>query len=115
VDLRVLAGHLDLGLAQPSYDVVEPARGEDAVAGDHLGVAGPRVLGQVADLAGGQHPSGGGQRLAGQDLGEGRLARAVAPHQADLVARGHPEVDAVHQQSRPGTHFELLGGDHRGR
>ncbi len=44
VDLRVLVGHVDLGLAEPAYDLVEAARREDPVAGDHLGVADPRVL-----------------------------------------------------------------------
>ena len=84
----VLVGHLDLGRAQAAYDVVEAARGQDPVAGEHLGVAGARVLRQVADLAGGEHGAGGGLRLAGEDLGEGRLAGAVAPDEADLVACG---------------------------
>ena len=48
-DRRVVAAHLGLGLAQAAYDVVEAARGQDPVAGEHLGVAGARVLRQVAD------------------------------------------------------------------
>ena len=51
-DLGVGAAHLDLGLAQAAYDVVEAARGQDPVAGQDLGVAGARVLREVADLAG---------------------------------------------------------------
>ena len=49
---------------------------------------------RCAGPAGGSRPSpvrvhrpGGGQRLAGEDLGEGGLAGAVAADQADLVAR----------------------------
>ena len=113
-DLRVVAAHLGLGRPQPPYDVVEPACGEDPVARDHLGVTGARVLRQVADVAGAQHLPGRGEGLPGQDLREGRLAGAVAPHQADLVPLGDPEVDVGHQQSRPGTDLELLGGDHEG-
>ena len=54
----------------------------------------------------------GGQRLTGQDLGEGRLAGAVAADQADLVAGGDPEGDVGHQQARAGADLELVGGDH---
>ena len=114
-DRRVVAAHLDLGLAQPAYDVVEAARGQDPVAGEQLGVAGARVLRQVADLAGALHGAGGGQRLAGEDLGEGGLAGAVAADQPDLVARADAEADVLHQQPRPGADLELVGGDHRGR
>ncbi len=114
-DRRVGAAHLDLGLAQASYDVVESARGEDPVEGDHLGVAGARVLGQVADLAGRQHLARGGQAFPGEDAGEGRLAGPVAADQTDLVAGGDPEGHVRHQQPRPGPDFEVLGGDHQGR
>ena len=51
-DGRVVAAHLLLGRAQPAYDGVEAARGQDPLAHRHLGVAGARVLRQVADGAG---------------------------------------------------------------
>ena len=68
--------------------------------------------GQVADLAGRLHRAGRGQRLAGEDLGEGGLAGAVAADQADLVAGGDPEADVLHEESCAGTDLELVGGDH---
>ena len=108
----VVAAHVDLGLPEPAYDVVEAARGQDPVAGDHLGVADPRVLREVADLAGGLHGARRGQRLAGEDLRERGLAGAVAPDQADLVAGRHPEADVLHEEACTGTDLELVGGDH---
>ena len=114
-DGGVVAAHVGLGLAEAAYDVVEAARGEDPLAGQDLGVAGARVLRQVADRAGGVHGPGGGEAVAGEDLGEGRLAGAVAPDKSDLVARRDPEADVLHQQPRPGTHLEVLGGDHQDR
>ena len=114
VDLRVLVGHLDLGLAQAAYDVVEAPRGQDPVADEHVGVAGARVLREVAHLAGGEDGAGGGLRLAGEDAGEGRLAGSVAPHEAHLVACGDPEGEVLHEEPRAGSDLELLGGDHQG-
>ena len=51
-------------------------------------------------------------RLAGQDPGQRGLAGAVAPDQPDLVARGDPEADVLHQQPGTGTNLQLVGGDH---
>ena len=113
-DRRVVAAHVGLGLAQPAYDVVETARGQDPVAREDLGVADARVLRQVADLAGRLHRAGGGLCLAGEDLGERRLAGAVASDETDLVAGSHPEADVLHEQACSGTDFELVGGDHEG-
>ena len=115
VDLGVLAGHVDLGLAQAAYDVVEAARGQDPVAGDHRRVADPGVLRQVADLAAAEDLAVGRGSLAGEDAGEGRLAGTVAPHEADLVACGDAEGDVLHEEPRAGSDLELLGGDHLGR
>ena len=115
VDLRVLVGHLDLGLTQAAYDVVEAARRQDPVAGDDLGVADPRVLREVADLAAADDLAVGRGALAGEDAGEGRLAGTVAPHEADLVACGDAEGDVLHEEPRAGSDLELLGGDHLGR
>src|SRR5690606_23873499 len=62
---RVVAAHRRLGVAQAAYDVVEAARGQDAVARQHLGVAGAGVLRQVADFAAGGHRPARGLTLAG--------------------------------------------------
>jgi hypothetical protein len=107
-------GHLDLGLAQASYDVVESARGQDAVADDHLGVTGAGILREVAHVTRGDDLAGGRLRLAGEDTGESRLAGSVAPHEAHLVACGDPEGEILHEEPRAGSDFELLGGDHQG-
>ncbi len=114
-DRSVVAAHVGLGLPQPTDDVVEAAGREDPLPGEHVGVAGAWVLRQVADAARGVHGAGCGRSLAGEDLGEGGLAGAVAADQADLVACRHAEADVLHQQPRPGSHLEVLGGDHQAR
>ena len=106
--------HLGLGLTQASYDVVEAACGEDPVAREHLGIADAGVLGQVAHVTGPEDLTRGRQGFAGQDPGQGCLSRPVAADQADLVAGRDPEADVLHQQARPGTDLEVLGGDHEG-
>ena len=50
--------------------------------------------------------------LAGQDLGEGGLAGAVAADQPDLVAGGDPEGDVVHEQACARADLEMVDGDH---
>ncbi len=112
-DRRLVAAHLGLGLPQPAYDVVETARREDPLTRENLGIAGAGVLRQVADRAGGVHGTGRRLAFAGEDLGEGGLAGAVAADESDLVARSDTEADVLHQQPRPGTHLEVLGGDHQ--
>ncbi len=111
-DLWVVAAHLGLGGAQAADDVVEPARGQDPFAGEHVGVTRARVLREVADGPGALHRSRSGQRLAGEDLGERGLAGAVAPDQPHLVPGGDAEADAFHQEPRTGSDFQLVGGDH---
>ena len=112
---RIVAAHLGLGGPQAADDVVEPARRQDPLARQHLGVARAGVLREVADRARGVHGPGGGEAVAGQDLGERGLARAVATDQTDLVARRHAEGHVLHQEPRPGAHLEVLGGDHQGK
>jgi hypothetical protein len=111
-DHRVVAAHLRLGLPQPAYDGVQPARREDPVPREHLGVARARVLRQIADVAGGGDRPTRGQRLAGQDPGQRGLPRAVAADEPYPVAGGDPERDVVHQQARAGAHLELGDSDH---
>ncbi len=115
VDGGVLVGHLDLGVAQAAYDVVETARGQDPLAGQDLGVADAGVLREVADLTTGEDGAGGRLGLAGEDLGERRLAGAVATDEADLVTCGDAEGDVLHEEASARADLELLGGDHRSR
>ena len=42
------------------------------------------------------------------------IAGAVAPDETDLVAGTDAEGDVLHEEPRPGTDFELVGGDHEG-
>ena len=97
------------------HDRVEAAGGQHPVAGEHVEVAGARVLRQVADLARPRHRAGGGLALAGEHLGERGLARAVAADQADPVARGDAERGAVEEEPRTGAQLDPRGHDHNRR
>src|SRR4029077_10171649 len=52
----------------------------------------PRILGDVAKGPSTERHASGRVVLAGQDLEQARLARAVAPDKADLVSGGHGEA-----------------------
>lgn len=86
-------------LAHLADQDVQAAGGQDAVAGEDVEVAGTRVLRQVADLAGAGDGSRGGLAFARQDLGEGRLARAVAADQTDAVALRDAEGRGLDEDS----------------
>ncbi|GAA1824497.1 hypothetical protein GCM10009714_02800 [Microlunatus capsulatus] len=111
-DLVGLVAHGQAGPVETGEHGVQPARGEDPVLGQHVEVAGARVLRQVAHLAAVAHRAGGRGRLPGEDLGQRRLAGAVAPDEADLVARGDLEADSLQQQARSRAHLEILGDQH---
>lgn len=91
---------------------VQAAGGQDAVAGEHVEVAGARVLREVADLAGAGDGTCGGLALTGQDLGESGLAGAVAADQADAVALGDAEGGALDEDTGTGAQLDAGGGDH---
>ena len=112
--LVVGAGHRALGLAHLPDDAVEPARRQDAVAGQDVQVTRARVLREVADLAGGGDRPCGGLALTGEHLGERGLAGAVAAHQPDPVAGGDPERRAVEQEPGPSAQLDPTGGNHDG-
>jgi hypothetical protein len=112
VDFGDLGSHLALGLAQASHHGIQAAGGQDPVLGQHLGVAGARVLRQVAESARVRHRARRRQSLTREDLGQRGLAGTVAPDQPDPVPGGDPERDVLHQQARAGAHFELGSGDH---
>ena len=111
--LLVVAGHLLLGLAQTAERLVDTAGGEDAVAGEHVEVTGTRVLGQIADTAGRSDGAVGGLSFPRQDAGHGGLARAVAPHQPDLVPGSDPERGRLQEEAGSDAQFEV-GGDQHG-
>ncbi|GAA2784185.1 hypothetical protein GCM10020219_064620 [Nonomuraea dietziae] len=113
--LRVVARHAELGLVELAQHLVEAAGRQDAVAREHLQVALAGVLGEVADAARGGDRSGGGHPLTGQDLGEGRLARAVAADQADLVSWVDPERRVLDEQARARAQLDVTGDDHVGK
>ncbi len=104
-------GHPVLVLAHLAQDRVQAAGGKDAVAGEDVQVAGARVLRQVADVAGAGDGAGGGDALARQDLGEGRLARSVAADQADPVALGDTEGGGLDEDAGAGAQLQAGGGD----
>ena len=108
----VVAAHVVLGLAQPAYNVIESASRKDAVASQHLEIAGPRILRQVADAARATDLSPGGQRLTRQDAGHRGLARAVATHQSNLVAWPNPERRIIDEDSGTRTYMQVTSGDH---
>ncbi len=108
----VVGAHAHAGLLHAPHDVVQAARRQDAVAGDLLGVAGARVLRQVAHGAAHVHLAAGGHRLLGEDPGERGLAGAVAADEADAVALGDAEGGVLEQERRAGPDFETGGGDH---
>ncbi len=110
--LVVGAGHRTLDLAQVAQDLVQPAGGEDAVAGEDVQVTGAGVLRQVAHLTGAGHGAGRGRRSAREHLGQRRLAGPVAPDQAHPVAGGDPEGGAVEEEARAGAQLDPGGGDH---
>ena len=112
-DGRVVAAHLDLGLAQPAYDVVEAARGQDPVAGEDVGVADARVLRQVADLAGlrARVPAAGSASPA-RILVSVVLPAPLRPTRPTLSPARDPEGDVLHEQPGTGADLEVVGGDH---
>ena len=73
---RVVA-HGQLGPPQPLDHRVQPAGGQDPVLGQHVEVTGPRVLRQVADLAGAADRAG--RRLRPPRPGSGSASSCPAP------------------------------------
>ena len=105
----VLAAHLHLGLAQPADHVAESAGGQDPVAGQQLGVAGARVLRQVADLAGrGDCPAAGSASPA-RILVRVVLPAPLRPTRPILSPAATRKLRPVHQEPRPGADLEVRG------
>jgi hypothetical protein len=97
---------------QVAQHVVQPARGQDAVAGQHLQVAGARVLRQVTHLAGDGDRARGGRTLTRENPGQGGLTGAVTADEPDLVTGVDPERGVLYQQSGAGAQFDVRSYDH---
>ena len=112
VDRRVGARHPFLLAPHAAGHHVELASGQDAVAGEHVEVAGAWVLGQVADSAAALHLARRRRCLTGQHLGQRGLAGAVAADQSDPVAGGDPERRTGEQELGARAELDVGGGDH---
>jgi hypothetical protein len=113
--IRVVVAHGKRRLVHAERDGAEAAGVEDAGAREHLGIARPRVLRQVSELAGAVHLSRRRQHVAGEHLRERRLARSVASDEADLVARGDAERHVRHEHAGAHADLEVVHGEHRKR
>ena len=94
--------------------------GVDAAPGQHVGDGGagvgggvdPRVLGQVAETALADHPSGGRLGVTAEHPEQARLAGAVAADEADLVLGHDREVGPLDDEAAADRHGETLGLQH---
>ena len=106
-------GHLLFGGAHGRAQLIQPAAGQHPVQGQAFHVPGPRVLRQVADARRAPHAARRRERLTGEHPGQRGLARAVAAHQPDLVARGDLEARVGQQQLRARAQLQAARGDHQ--
>src|SRR5262249_39356891 len=67
---------------------------------------------EIADLAGTGDLARGRDALAGQDLGQGGLAGAVAADETDAVALGDAEGGVLDEDAGTGAQLDTGGGDH---
>jgi hypothetical protein len=105
-------GHRRLRLLHVAQELVQPARGQDAVLRGDREVALARVLRQVADRPVRADRPAVRLALAREDAHRGRLARPVAADEADPVPRLHPQGCVGEQDAGPGTQFQVGRGDH---
>ncbi len=111
-DLVVRGRHVEHRALHVERQRAEAAGVEDARTRQVLGVAGARVLREVADLAGAVDAAAGGLALSREDLGERGLAGAVAADEADLVPRAHPERDVLHEDAGADAQLQLVYSEH---
>ena len=114
-DGRVVRTHGFGGLPHADRDRAQAAGVEDPRASQHLRIAGPRVLRQVAQLARAVDAPGRRQHVAGKHLGERGLSGAVAPDEPDLVAVGDAEGDLRHEHAGAHADLEVVHGKHSDR
>jgi hypothetical protein len=111
-DVGIGVAHGEGGFLDAEQQLAETAGVEDARPGQVFGVAAAGVLREVADLAGALDLAARREGLAGQRLGHGRLAGAVAADEADLVAPVDPERDVGHEEARADADLEIVHGEH---
>jgi hypothetical protein len=108
----------DPGLLEPAAEIDQPTRREDVLEREVV-VLGPvlaGVLAQVAHRPATKHRAARGLVLTGEHLHRAGLAGAVAPHDADLVARAQVEREPVDDDLAPHLDDEVTSfeRDHRG-
>ena len=114
-DLLVGVAHLDRRLVHLEGESAEPAGVEDTGTREHLRVARTGVLRQVAEFAGALDLAVGGREVAGEHLRQRRLAGAVAPDEADLVAVRDAERHLRHERAGAHADLEVVHGEHSRR
>src|SRR6476661_2534516 len=92
--------------------MVQSAGRPDPVQPPPVEVTGARILRGVADRAAAQHQPGRRLRLAGQDLGQRRLAGPVATDESDLVTGRDLEGGALQQQVGTRPNLEIPRDQH---
>src|SRR5699024_12672233 len=106
----VRAGHRLRAGAPVGDGPVETTGREDPLVGGDGEVAGPGVLGQVADPAARRDVPARGPALPGEDLRQGGLAGPVATDEADAVPGGHPEGRVLEEDPGAGRSEERRVG-----
>jgi hypothetical protein len=112
--LGVGTGHALLRRDPVRDDPVQSAGAEDTVVGEHAEVAGAGVLREVADGAAADDRAGGGLADTRENLGQGRLAGAVAADQTDPVPGCDAEARVLQEQARAGAQLDVGSSDHGG-
>ena len=92
---------------------IETAGSEDPVPCDDRQVTGPRILRKVGNGHRSADRSCRRQGLAGEDLGEGGLAGAVASDEPDPVPGRDLKGHRLEELATAGSKLEVRGGDHR--
>ena len=105
-------GTCDLKLAD---DAVEAPGPEDSVAGDDVQVSGARILGKVGHRHGTADRAPSWESLPRENPGEGGLAGAIAPDEADPVPGRDLEGHRLEELATAGCEFDVGGGDHEGQ
>jgi hypothetical protein len=77
-----------------------------------IGVAGSRVLRQIAQLASNGYGPGGGQKLLRQHSGQSRFTGTIATDQPNLVAFVDAKRHIRHESSRSDANLETGNIDH---
>ena len=111
--LLVAVGHRLLGGAQVGDDDVQPAAGQHPIAGQHVEVAGPRVLRQVADAAATldrcRPPAGASPARTPASV---VLPAPLRPTRPIRSPGADAEGGVLEQQAGAGAQLDTGGGEH---